>query len=65
MFDPHVAYNQTEALVDAEKYDEARQAFMKFAELSPADLRGQIFADFICANPCPSVSIRINPCPYF
>jgi tetratricopeptide (TPR) repeat protein len=29
MFDSHVAYNQTEALVDAEKYDEARDQLLE------------------------------------
>jgi tetratricopeptide (TPR) repeat protein len=32
MFDPHTAYNQTEALIDQEKFDEALQELLKIVE---------------------------------
>ncbi len=47
--DPINYYYLGQALRSLEKYDEARQAFLKFAELSPSDTRGQIYADY-CLN---------------
>lgn len=32
MFDPHVAYNNTETLIDAEKYDEALVKLLEIVE---------------------------------
>lgn len=44
--DPLNYYYLGQALRSLEKYDEAQQAFLKFAELSPLDQRGQIYADY-------------------
>lgn len=44
--DPLNYYYLGQALRSLQKYEEAREAFRKFAELSPTDKRGQIYADF-------------------
>ncbi len=43
---PQNYYYLGQALRSLQKYDEARQAFLKYAELAPADKRGQIYADY-------------------
>lgn len=44
--DPLNYYYLGQALRSLQKYEEAREAFRKFSELSPSDKRGQIYADF-------------------
>lgn len=44
--DPLNYYYLGQALRSLEKYDEAQQAFLKFAELSPSDQRGRIYAGY-------------------